>query len=147
MESNREKSCGAVVIAATADGIRYALIHSHKGHWGFPKGHVEPGETERETAAREIWEETGLRVRFIEGFRETDTHALVREGRPGTVKDIVYFLAVCDDPAFCPRDTAEVAGAALMDYDSALAALRTDDASRRVLEQAQRFLSLQTPRR
>ena len=140
MITNREKSCGAVVYANSAEGIRYILMHSHKGHWGLPKGHEEPGEGERDTAAREIWEETGLRVRFIDGFRETDTHALVREGRPDTVKDIVYFLAVCDDPRPCPQDTGEVAGVALMDYESALAAVRTDDASRRILESARRFL-------
>ena len=140
MAFNREKSCGAVVFTRTAEGVRYILIHSHKGRWGFPKGHVEPGETEHETAAREIREETGLRVRFVEGFLETDTHALVREGRPDTVKDIVYFLAACDEPTPRPADTREVADAALMDYESALAALRTDDASRRILQSAQRFL-------
>lgn len=140
MVTDREKSCGAVVVAETPGGIRYALVHSHKGHWGFPKGHVEPGESEHETAAREILEETGLRVRFVNGFRETDTHRLAREGRPNTVKDIVYFLAECDDPTPCPRDTGEVAGVALMDYASALAAVRDDDASRRILESARRFL-------
>ena len=144
MITNREKSCGAVVYAHTAEGIRYILIHSHKGHWGLPKGHEEPGEGERDTAAREIWEETGLRVRFIDGFRETDTHALVREGRPDTVKDIVYFLAVCDDPKPRPRDS-EVAGAALMGYDAAMAALRTDDNSRRILEKARDYLSHGAP--
>ena len=140
MITKHEKSCGAVVYANTDEGVRYVLIHSHKGYWSFPKGHVEPGETEHETAAREIREETGLRVRFVEGFRETDTHALVREGRPDTVKDIVYFLAECDDPIPCPQDVTEVAGAALMDYDSALSALRTDDASCRILAQARHFI-------
>ncbi len=144
MEIKREKSCGAVVYAVTAEGIQYLLIHSHKGFWAFPKGHVEHGETEHDTAAREIWEETGVRVRFVDGFRETDRHTFVHEDEPDAVKDIVYFLAVCDDPKPCPRDS-EVAGAALMGYDAAMAALRTDDNSRRILEKARDYLSHGAP--
>ncbi|MBA4542807.1 MULTISPECIES: NUDIX domain-containing protein [Thermoactinomyces] len=33
--------------------------------WGLPSGHVEPGETVEQAAIREIWEETGLRVRIV----------------------------------------------------------------------------------
>lgn len=43
-----EKSCGALTFR-TEDGARRVLVirHRHGGHWAFPKGHVEPGETER----------------------------------------------------------------------------------------------------
>ncbi|MBD3304395.1 NUDIX domain-containing protein, partial [Candidatus Woesearchaeota archaeon] len=41
---------------------KYLLVkHKEGGHWDFPKGHAEEGETEEETALREIYEETGLR--------------------------------------------------------------------------------------
>ncbi len=30
--------------------------------WGMPGGWIEPGETPREAAARELWEETGILV-------------------------------------------------------------------------------------
>ncbi|MBR6890368.1 MAG: NUDIX domain-containing protein [Clostridia bacterium] len=144
MEIRREKSCGAVVYTDTAEGVQYLLIQSHKGFWAFPKGHVESGETEHDTAAREVWEETGVRVRFVDGFRETDRHTFVHGERPEVVKDIAYFLPVCDDPKPCPRDS-EVAGAALMGYDAAMAALRTDDNSRRILEKARDYLSHGAP--
>ena len=137
----RERSCGAVVYARAADGVRYVLVHSRSGFWGFPKGHVEAGETERETAAREIWEETGLHARFVDGFRAEDEHRLAREGRPNVVKVVTYFLAECDDPDPHPRPgDREVREAAVMDYAAALAALRDNDALCRVLEQARRFL-------
>lgn len=44
----------------------YLLLHSCKGHWDFPKGKQEPGETNKETALRELREETGLTVALLE---------------------------------------------------------------------------------
>ena len=41
-----EKSCGAVVFTCIDGEIKYVLAQSLGGHFGFPKGHVEPGETE-----------------------------------------------------------------------------------------------------
>ena len=54
----QEKSCGAVIIE---DG-KVLLVYQHNGLWSFPKGHIEPGETEAETAEREVEEETGLDI-------------------------------------------------------------------------------------
>ena len=54
-----EKACGAVI--KNEEG-KILLIFQQNGFWGFPKGHVEEGETEPETAVREVFEETGLWV-------------------------------------------------------------------------------------
>ena len=56
----REKSSGAVVFRQAGKKIKYLLLHYESGHWDFPRGHIERGETEQITAAREIKEETGL---------------------------------------------------------------------------------------
>lgn len=57
-----EVTSGAVVYRRTDCGIEYLLLESqNRGHfWGFPKGHVEGDETLKETAEREIREETQL---------------------------------------------------------------------------------------
>ena len=44
----------------TSGEIEILLIQDAKNRWTIPKGHVEPNEEPRETAAREIKEETGL---------------------------------------------------------------------------------------
>lgn len=56
-----EHSCGIVPFKREGDSLKVLLI-VHKGgkHWGFPKGHKNPGETDFETAKRELTEETGL---------------------------------------------------------------------------------------
>jgi len=84
------KSCGAVVYRRRMGKPRFLVIqHENGGHWGFPKGHVAAGESEMETATREIEEETGLRVHFREGFYERIYYLTPKERR----KEVVYFLS------------------------------------------------------
>ena len=72
-----EKSCGAVVFRKYHGNIELLLIkHVVGGHWSFPKGHVEPGETEEQTALREIKEETGIDVELNTSFREVVSYFL-----------------------------------------------------------------------
>ena len=64
------------------------LKHRFGGHWSFPKGHVERGETERQTALREVKEETGLDIGLIDGFRQSVSYF----PRHNIKKQVVYFL-------------------------------------------------------
>ncbi|MBQ3459872.1 MAG: NUDIX domain-containing protein [Solobacterium sp.] len=84
-----EKSCGAVVVRRRQGKVYTLMIRQNQGHWCFPKGHVEGEENEFETAEREVLEETGLKVRFIDGFRES----VVYSPRDNVMKEAVYFLA------------------------------------------------------
>ena len=134
---NKEKSCGAVVYTREDGTIRYVLVQQRSGQYSFPKGHVEKDETEEQTALREIWEETGLRPQIIPGFRESETYELVK--KPGTVKDVIYFLAEYSGQKFCPCETDAVA-AGLFTFEEALAVLPTES-RRGVLRRAQEFLN------
>ena len=59
----REPTSGGIVFRMTKDqkDIEILLIQDSKGRWTIPKGHIEPGETAKVTARREIAEETGLK--------------------------------------------------------------------------------------
>ena len=84
------KACGAVVYRMTLQGPLYLIVnHESGGHWSFPKGHTADGETEMETARREIAEETGLDVGFRDGFYERIYYLTPRDRR----KEVVYFLS------------------------------------------------------
>ena len=81
----KEKSCGCIII----EKDKVLLIQQTKGHWGFPKGHVEVGETEIETAKREVKEETNLDVEINENKRYTMEYITDK----GTLKQVVLFVA------------------------------------------------------
>ncbi len=86
-----EKSCGAIIYRIRADGvIEYLILYQHRsGTWSVPKGHIAAGETEAETALREIREETGLHVSLIEGFRKELSYTVSAKAS----KNVVIFLA------------------------------------------------------
>lgn len=90
----KEKSCGAVIFKREDDDIKVLLIKNRMGgRWSFPKGHVEYGETERQTALREVFEETGLKIQIIEGFKEQVEY----KPNPYIEKKVIYFVGVVDN--------------------------------------------------
>ncbi len=56
-----ETTAGGVIFRRQANGFEILLIRDMKKRWTIPKGHVDPGEEPRQTAKREIVEETGLK--------------------------------------------------------------------------------------
>jgi 8-oxo-dGTP pyrophosphatase MutT (NUDIX family) len=72
----REKSAGAIVFYNENGVPHYLLLHYPSknrkgGHWEFPKGHVEAGESEEQTMKREVKEETGLYdLKVMPGFKK-----------------------------------------------------------------------------
>ncbi len=88
-----ERSAGAVVFYMDSSEPEYLLLHYTAGHWDFPKGNIEAGETETQAAKREIREETGITdVEFLEGFRMKIDYRY-RHGRRLVEKEVVLFLA------------------------------------------------------
>ena len=131
-----DDSCGAVVFTRQNDKILYVIIQSIEGYYGFPKGHIEGDETEEETALREIYEETGLKVDVIPDFRFVDEHSI--PGKLNVKKRIVYFVAEYSDQEISYQPE-ELLGALLMTYDEAMNAFQFEN-SRKILREANKFI-------
>lgn len=80
-----EKSCGAIVIE---DG-KVLLVKHNAGHWDFPKGHVEEGETEFETAIREVKEETNIDIKIEKENKYISEYS----PKENVMKTVIYFVA------------------------------------------------------
>ncbi len=90
-----ELSAGGVIYRTTPGDTQVLLIRDSYGHWGFPKGHVEPGETGEEAALRECREETGLdRLEIAGGVATTDWY--FRLGGAVVHKYCDYYLLIAD---------------------------------------------------
>jgi 8-oxo-dGTP pyrophosphatase MutT (NUDIX family) len=95
-----DQSFGIIPIHETDGGRRFLVVHQKKGHWGFPKGHADPGESPTQTALRELAEETGITDcevlgdgLFIERYAFID-----RKGRR-VDKTVTFFLGRVGDPS------------------------------------------------
>ena len=86
-----ERTAGGIVVR----GDNALLVYQPGTNtWGFPKGHVEKAETRRQTAAREVLEETGIH----EVHMQEELGAYVRRSNvsPNTFKHITLFLFTTD---------------------------------------------------
>ncbi|MEK7540741.1 MAG: NUDIX domain-containing protein [Patescibacteria group bacterium] len=104
----KEKSAGVIIFRKEDNQIYYLLLYyktesKRGGHWGFSKGHIEKGETEIQTAKRELAEETGIKdIKIISGFNGLEKYFFrrnyglkgeARKKAPWVFKSVVFYLA------------------------------------------------------
>jgi 8-oxo-dGTP pyrophosphatase MutT (NUDIX family) len=88
-----EVSSGAILYHRYNKTIIFLLLHYYNGHWDFPKGNKEKGESDLETALREIAEETGIKdVTILDKFKKQIFYKYKRDNQLIS-KKVIYFLA------------------------------------------------------
>lgn len=90
------KSCGVLPYRETEGGREYLIVFEQFSQcWSLPKGHMEPGESEEQTALRELFEETGLTAELDTSAAATVEYPI----SPVSRKQVVFFLGrVCGTP-------------------------------------------------
>ena len=86
-----ENSCGAIVFNENTEKV--LLVKMHNGNWGFPKGHIESNETKEETAIREVFEETNIKIKIIPNF-EREIKYIPNEN---TIKKVTFFAGITQE--------------------------------------------------
>ena len=93
-----DKAFGVVPVSKTETGEYEFLMVYHKlGHWAFPKGHQNDGESAEETIRRELYEETGVRdIKIDFGKEFVEKHSFKSDEKTFN-KTNVYFLGFTDN--------------------------------------------------
>lgn len=130
-----ESSCGAVVFRNINGEVRYLLIKNKRSaHWGFPKGHIEEGETKKDTAYREVLEETGLRIDILDGFKSVSKYRI----RNKIEKTVSIFVGTTNDTTTRIQHE-EIEDYIWLTFDKAQSLLRFEN-DRTLLSSARQFL-------
>jgi len=115
-----EVSAGGVVARASANGWEICLVCAGR-YWGFPKGHLEPGETAQQAALREIAEECGLPPASLSIVAELPAaeYAYRRGGRL-MFKLVHHFLVIAAPGAELRPQASEIDEARWFSIDDAI---------------------------
>ncbi len=124
----KDESFGIIPVHEKAGTRRFLLIHQTKGHWSFPKGHADPGESPTQTALRELAEEAGVtdcRLLGDEAFIERYT--FINKKGKHVDKTVTFFIGLVNDPAVTVQPD-EVQDHAWLDADSVMSRLTFPEA-------------------
>jgi 8-oxo-dGTP diphosphatase len=97
---------GVGCIVVRGDG-HLLMVQNHRGFWSTPGGHLDFGESPAECAARETFEEAGVRVTGVE-FVALTNDVLHDVGRHYIT---IWMRADAADSALVIGDPAEIAAA------------------------------------
>lgn len=136
LECLYESSCGAVVYRDIKGEVKFLLIKNKRSaHWGFPKGHIEQGETKEETAYREVLEETGLHINIIDGFDCVSKYKI----RDRIEKMVTIFVGTTKDTSTVIQQE-EIEDYIWLTYDKAMSLLKFEN-DKNILRSAYSFLN------
>ena len=119
MNLKKEKSCGCIIIK---DQKVLLVYEKNRNFWGFPKGHMEDGETEIETALREVKEEVGLDVEIDKKRRYTLNYVINNE----IDKTTVLYIAKAKNEKIIMQES-EIENTKWCSFEEALNMLTFDD--------------------
>jgi len=115
-----EHSCGTILYTRIDGKLHYVVLREPiSGYCGLPKGHIEPGETPRQTALRETWEETSVHAEIVGDFKRETVYSLSRGGK----KHVTYFLARFENQTPAQNPEFEPLEVMLLPYEAAYAEL------------------------
>jgi len=130
-----------IILYNQHDKTYLVIQHSNfsGGHWGFPKGAVEPGESVRDAAIREVHEEVGIKVVDLEDFEKLNTYE--PHYYEGKLKEVHYFLAYTQEKGV--MDPWELQDMQWLTFDDAIEKLQYDR-DKEILKKAEKFILQQT---
>lgn len=124
----RAFSAGGAVFKATEEGLEWLLIKP-KGtnRWQLPKGIIEKGESSKDAATREVYEETGVKCEIVEKLGDIKFFFVLKDER--IFKQVTFYLMkyISGKPTILPEAQKEVSEVKWFETQKALEALSFKD--------------------
>ena len=115
----RQFAAGGVIIKKEKNRPRVLLIKDSYGHWTWPKGHIEKGESPEQAAVREISEETGQsKIEVIERLGKQEYYFTLKGKK--IFKTVYIFLVKAAAREKLKVQTSEIEAAKWFWADEAL---------------------------
>ncbi len=130
-------SAGVVIFHQEDDERLYLVLRYPQGHWDFVKGKLEPGESTKQAALRELKEETGLETKIIPGFETFFSYDFTTQRGESAHKVVTMFVGSSDTMEVQLSD--EHIDYAWLPFEQAKSRLTFNNA-KLALERAQEFL-------
>ena len=111
-----EQTAGVIIYMLKNGEPYYLVIYSKKNFSGFPKGHVEFGETEEVTSKREALEEVGVKVELKPNFKSSISYTVFDTS---IQKEVIFFLGEMKDNTEINIDTNEINNYEIVNYEQA----------------------------
>ena len=121
---------GIVLIGNKILIVKNRLIEEYKknyssGFWGFPKGHIEEGETPLKAAEREVFEETGFKLKCLRTKPIAESRYSIEYGE--TIQKTVWFYEMKVIKEFVKEPDHEIEEIAIVPEKKALDLLTYDE--------------------
>ncbi|MEP6490320.1 NUDIX domain-containing protein [Microcoleus vaginatus GB2-A3] len=134
----KDECFGIVPIFGKEADALFLLIQHQAGHWAFPKGHANPGESPAETARREFEEETGISdFEMLDEPTFTEHYSFVKDGEP-IEKTVTYFLGFVNSVEVVLQEE-EIQNSAWLPFEEAVKRI-TFDANRLMFGEVKAYL-------
>lgn len=129
MEETFEESFGVIPLMHKKDQWSvFIILHKQGNHWGFPKGKAADGEDPKQSAIRELKEETNLKVeKLLEEEPISEEYTYYREGKK-VHKKVHYFPAIVSGALLLQPD--EIRDGKWLSFEEAKKQLTFDEARR-----------------
>jgi 8-oxo-dGTP pyrophosphatase MutT (NUDIX family) len=132
-----KRAAGCVVYRHDGGALLVLLIRDKYGRWTLPKGHIEPGESEEQAAAREVFEETAV-AGVLGPLVGRIAYTVMKNGQP-RAKQVAFFLLRVAGGRAVPQAEEGIVAAEWFTPDAALALIGYEQV-REVLARAIKLL-------
>jgi ADP-ribose pyrophosphatase YjhB (NUDIX family) len=135
-EGQLRVGCSAVIFNETREKVLLTQ-RADNGHWCLPGGHMESGESASEACEREVFEETGLKVRatrLLGVYSNPDQLVIYKDGNKAFFVVLNFEVQVLEGEVGLSDETTDVGWFTLKDMESmpihANHKIRVEDAMR-----------------